>query len=361
MQYCPFCGLEFPNNARFCGRCGHTPVARVPPNVERPPERNGQIQNAPSITGSPLNRTPGSEGGEMRPLFRSVLPFPSMPADNNQPNVPMVHGRAQMTNFSPPSNILPPVGSAAKNAVPFLQPTSASPQTSSAQASQASFPQTGSQTSPVYQSAMGLPPAYPLHTAHSGRREKKSRGSASKAVSGAITKWILIAFIFIIIAGSASAIVFVVYPLLPVWSETSTSTGSGNGSNHSLVDLTFSGAVTGHMSTEVVVTICRYNVYNGTKAYYFNVKDMFNGKKYDFFVSIYPYTGSGTYTERNVAAHLYYQTEPHGTVWNLHSPYIFKITGNSSLDTQGTVDAELTNSSANIGPVHISGSWRCSA
>ena len=27
MQHCTFCGSEFPDDARFCGRCGRAPVA----------------------------------------------------------------------------------------------------------------------------------------------------------------------------------------------------------------------------------------------------------------------------------------------------------------------------------------------
>jgi len=219
------------------------------------------------------------------------------------------------------------------------------------------------------------------------------------------THWLIIGLIILVlIAGSASALVFL-HPFSPApattatpvvvsgqttvpgatsvinhaptvstcpgstsatCSATATRTSStpvaGNGNNGSTVDLTFSGAVMGPMTVTNVVACGPGQSIAGGQQYYVAIFGTVSGQQYGFTFTVYPYTDPRTGV-MNHAPTVSSFFGPAGeanslTAWHASPNLGVNVTINND-GKSGTLDIGYVNSSNNNNTARVSGNWKC--
>jgi hypothetical protein len=220
MQLCAFCGSEFPDDARFCGRCGRAPIATLdaPTTLS-----SGQARPVPKKE---------AEEEEERRRRAFLLDLSFFPGGGGQPSaghVPVVQGTPQVSGV-PVAQGTPSSLSGVPNAASLPQ-SAASPATDVSQgaASPAAAPgppQGGASMTPTASPAQPLPvgsPHPPQEPPHHGRQVQhpagklhvpRSGGSAPARVIGSAPKWLHIALagLVVIVASGITLAVLRTHP-----------------------------------------------------------------------------------------------------------------------------------------------------
>ncbi|MEO9056924.1 MAG: hypothetical protein ABI396_01985, partial [Ktedonobacteraceae bacterium] len=240
MPNCAFCGAELPNNARFCGNCGQVP-------------RTIAEQN-PHMRVSPMQSIPA-------PLRQQTSR-----ADEEQQRIPQA---APSTLSAMASSQTPPSGG--------NQPP----------------PTNGAQTPPHMQ-----PPGSPLRV--SGQQPQSRR---PKWMGNVPLHWLIIGLAIIIVVASGLGILTAITRIHSTPSthtnpacpnqQSATCKPRNNktpSASASTVNLLFSGAVTGHL-TSAHISNCGAAGSN----YDVNVQGKVGGTQYNLVFKITAYKGAGTY------------------------------------------------------------------
>ena len=228
MQHCEFCGSEFPEDTRFCGRCGRAPRATLdaPTTLS-----SGQARPVPKKE---------AEEEEERRHRALLLDLSFSPGGGGQPSVghvPVVQGTPQMSGVpmvqGTPSSLsgAPAVSAVSSSAAPPAASLPGPPQA----------PQSGAPMAPTAASAKPLPmgsphpPQEPPHHERQGQHPSgkphvpRSGGSAPTRVIGSAHKGLLIALagLVVIVAGGITLAVVRTHP--PGGSGTRTQTSARTG------------------------------------------------------------------------------------------------------------------------------------
>jgi len=234
--------------------------------------------------------------------------------------------------------------------------------------------ETSSSENPSLEDEAVLPVTPPQQVANSAEAKRKRRTAPLRLVIGIIA--------VVIIAGGAGALLFLLHPF------SSRNTGSsviitnptsdtaptaaitacpGSSSTNCLntpstlsnskVDLTFSGAVAGHMTVTSVIACGAEPSVAGGQQYHVSILGTVNGEKYGFSFDAYPYTRAGIYTG-NVNSFF----GPAGdssslTQWRSASTQSNSVTVRSD-SKSGTLNISLVSSSDHS-TVGVVGNWMC--
>lgn len=300
MPNCAFCGAELPNNARFCGNCGQVP-------------RTIAEQN-PHMRVSPMQSIPA-------PLRQQTSR-----ADEEQQRIPQA---APSTLSAMASSQTPPSGG--------NQPP----------------PTNGAQTPPHMQ-----PPGSPLRV--SGQQPQSRR---PKWMGNVPLHWLIIGLAIIIVVASGLGILTAITRIHSTPSthtnpacpnqQSATCKPQNNktpSASASTVNLLFSGAVTGHL-TSAHISNCGAAGSN----YDVNVQGKVGGTQYDLVFKITAYKGAGTYNAGQMFSNLTQQPVSLTAAWVNTGNFPATATINSNIKS-GTMAITVAGA---INTVRITGNWTC--
>jgi zinc-ribbon domain len=331
MHNCPVCGTELPATARFCSHCGHT--------LNTPGESDGTT----NVEDSPLP--------DEQPVDISVEPTQSLTKNKE-------HEEAEVSVL-------------ANSTLPEKQRTLSSQQADEDQGE----PRSRAMLLDVPEAEAPLkPPASPAVPApslppHVPATQRGNRSSAARWLIPAIIALVLIAgglsALFILLRshsqGSSGASSTVTGPssntgVTPPLSS-STAVLSPTPINDGTVDLTFSGAVVGHMSAASVVTCGADQSPAGGMQYHVAVFGTVGGQQYALTFGAYPYTAPSTYT--STAFSFFGPAGENSAIaqWRSGPKQSASVTINSDGKT-GTLDIGYLSSSDNSS-ARVAGSWKC--
>jgi hypothetical protein len=403
MQHCQFCGSAFPDHARFCGNCGREATSNKvldspPPPYASDPEATMRIL---AITPLPLGNRPAGEDEEEErrrsaPLPRPIPPWAAgslagwqVPLVQGTPSlngVPSVQGTApEIAGSVPLSHI---AGSAAGNGAGGVE----------AEEPVALEQHVYARTDPQvahHDGSTGLQSHELPEQEHQGKQlhhheiqaphGRYAVGAASKAAISGTTKWILLTIIgLLVVAGSASALVFVSRshssgpgnttpassskstPISSNQNASATACASSPGvpcsgtvspaspvaSGQPTGTFTFAGADSGPMTiTSFLVCGLLGNSYG------MHVIGTVGGTQYDFIIGILSYSGPGTYASHLIVELLVHTGVNASALTNDGSlPVSITITNGGKA---GTVSSDLEGivNGSQFSTGHVSGSW----
>jgi zinc-ribbon domain len=122
-------------------------------------------------------------------------------------------------------------------------------------------------------------------------------------------------------------------------------------------DLTFSGAVVGHMTTSMVVTCGSDQSVAGGMQYHVAVFGTVSGRQYALTFGVYPYTSPNTYTSSVFSFFGPAGSNSSIAQWRSTPNLDVSVTINSD-GKSGTLDIGYLSSS-DKSTAHVSGSWKC--
>ena len=285
MQRCTVCGTKVPDDARFCNNCGHTlkpaDINTVTVNPRKISSNGGPPRdNLATVSTHPL---PDAGMKEQKQVAAATVDTPSI-GTSRPPETPI--------SEIPTSILLDSVAEEGKD-TPLDDEFSASSPSSAEQPSLAEAkPQV---TTPTSVTASVQSPSAPT----------------PKRTARSTVRWLIVALL-VLAAGAGAFFARSLFtgpvgkvtptvatpptalPLItPIASVSSGTPSAGRGST---ADLTFSGAVSGHMTGVNVVTCgSEVSVAGGTQ-YHLALFGTVNRQQYAFAFNIYPYTSPKVYS-----------------------------------------------------------------
>lgn len=200
MQHCAFCGSEFPDDARFCGRCGRAPVATLdaPTTLS-----SGQAHLVPK-------KKAEEEEERRRRALLLALPFSPEGGQPGIGQVPMVQGTPQMSGVpvvqgTPQMNGAHAASAVSSSAAPPAPSSPGLPQAPQSGARvappAASVPQKPMESphppqEPPHHERQGQHPPGKLHVPHSG-------GPAPARVIRSTPRWLHIALTGLVVLAAS--------------------------------------------------------------------------------------------------------------------------------------------------------------
>ena len=292
MQHCTICGTEVAENARFCRHCGHTlnpsDVATETINTKKTSSMDGNPpDDLATLSTHPL---PDTGAQEREPVSIATIDVPSEDASET-PSISEI-----------------PTSTLQELAISEI-PTSALPDANMTEAKEKDDEVSATSSSPVDQT--------PLTEAKPSLAVIASSPSpAIKRTFRPPVKWLIIALVcLLVVAAGAGAIAFFAHApsagltgnvtptvattptalpvITPIASVTTLTPITARGSK---ADLTFFGAVSGHMSDINIVTCGSQASVAGSTQYHVALFGTVNRQQYAFAFNIYPYTHPDIYT-----------------------------------------------------------------